>query len=339
MSTSNRQWILNRRPVGDIRDGDLLLTVGPVPNASTGEVVIRTEWLSLDPTNRVWMSDMDQYMEPVALGKPMRGFVVGKVVDSRAADMPVGSYVMGVGTWSDFSCASPAMLTPVPTIPGISAKDIFGQFWLVGPTAYFGLHDIGAPKAGETLVVSGAAGAVGSIAVQLGKAWGCKVVGIAGGREKCQYLTDDLGADAAIDYRNQDVATELKRLCPEGIDIYFDNVGGSTLNKVMGQMNVFGRVIQCGMIAQYNDESGGAAPSNYPRILMKRLKVQGFICTDFLNRYPEATGVLAKLRLEGRLKWRYHEIDGLEEADRAVRLLFSGQNSGKLMIQVAAETA
>lgn len=335
MSAPNREWILNRRPVGDIRDGDLVLTDGPIPQPKRGEVVISTEWLSLDPTNRVWMSDMDQYMEPVALGQPMRGFIVGKVVNSAADHVPVGSYMMGVGTWSDYSCASTAMLAPVPDIPGIPAKDIFGQFWLVGPTAYFGLHDIGAPKAGETLVVSGAAGAVGSIAVQLGKAWGCNVIGIAGGAEKCRYITAELGADAAIDYHNEDVGTSLQRLCPEGIDIYFDNVGGPTLNTVMGQMNVFGRIVQCGMIASYNDEGAGSAPANYPRILMKRLKVQGFICTDFMNRYPEAIGALAALRLEGRLKWRYHEIDGLEEADRAVRLLFSGKNTGKLMIKVA----
>ena len=227
------------------------------------------------------------------------------------------------------------MVSPVPEIPGLSRKDVFGQFYLVGPTAYFGLVEIGQPKIGETLVVSGAAGAVGSLAGQLGKALGCVTVGIAGGEEKCASLTRDFGYDHAIDYKNENVEQRLRETCPKGIDIYFDNVGGATLNTVLAQMNLFGRVIQCGMISVYDTEAANAAPSNYPLILMQRLKVQGFIAFDFAARYPEAYRALAKLRREGKLNWRYHDIAGLENADKAMRMLFKGQNTGKLLVKVA----
>lgn len=333
---SNRQWILARRPVGDIQDGDLIFREDPVPKARKGEVVVKTEWLSLDPTNRLWMSDAVQYMPPVALGAPMRGIIVGKVVDSGSDAFEVGNYAMGIGSWSDYSVSPAAMLSPVPEVKGISRKDVFGQLGLVGPTAYFGMLDIGAPKIGETLVVSGAAGAVGCIAVQLGKAWGCKVVGIAGGEEKCGWVKKDLGADAVIDYKQEkNLDGRLKTICPEGIDIYFDNVGGETLNTVMAQMNLFGRIIQCGMISSYNNEGGYDVPTNYPLILMHRLRVQGFIVTDYAARFPEAFRALAKLHLEGRMKWRQHEVEGLQQADKAVRLLYTGGNTGKLMVKVA----
>lgn len=331
----NRQWILMRRPVGDIQDGDLVLREDPVPQARRGEVVLRTEWLSLDPTNRLWMSDAAQYMPPVALGAPMRGIVVGKVVDSGSDAFEVGSYAMGIGSWSDYAVSPAAMLSPVPAIQGIPRKDVFGQFTVVAPTAYFGLVDIGAPKIGETLVVSGAAGAVGCIAVQLGKALGCKVVGIAGGKDKCEWVQHELGADGVIDYKQESVPERLKALLPQGVDIYFDNVGGETLNTALAQMNLFGRIIQCGMISSYNNQGGYDVPQNYPLILMNRLRVQGFIVTDYAARFPEAIRALTTLRLEGRLKWRQHEIEGLEQADKAVRLLYTGGNTGKLMIKVS----
>ncbi len=335
MANENRQWILARRPVGDIRDGDLVLKTSAIPKPKKGEIVVRNEWLSLDPTNRLWMSEMDQYMPPVPLNDPMRGFIVGKVVASGSDAYDVGASVMGIGSWSDYSCGPAANYSPAPDVPGIPRKHVFGQLGLVAPTAYFGLLDIGAPRIGETLVVSGAAGAVGSIAGQLGKAWGCKVVGIAGGKDKCDWLTKDLGFDHAIDYKKQDVDKRVRELCPEGVDIYFDNVGGDTLNAVMGQMNLYGRIIECGMIAVYNKEGRDAAPANYPRILMKRLKVQGFIVIDHAARFPEAIRALSVLHLQGRLKWRNQEIDGLEKADQAVRMLYTGQNTGKLMIKIA----
>ena len=191
MTNQNRQWILARRPVGEIKDGDLVFRNDPIPTPGRGEVVVKTEWLSLDPTNRLWMSDIPQYMPPVALGAPMRGIFCGTVVKSASDSIAEGAVVMGLGTWSDYAVTPAAMVSVVPEIPGIPRKDVFGQLFLVGPTAYFGLLDIGAPKIGETLVVSGAAGAVGSITGQLGRAWGCKTVGIAGGKDKCAALTRD----------------------------------------------------------------------------------------------------------------------------------------------------
>jgi NADPH-dependent curcumin reductase CurA len=335
MATENRQWILARRPAGEIKDGDLVFRTDPIPTPGRGEIVVKTEWLSLDPTNRIWMSDIPQYMPPVPLGAPMRGLICGTVVKSASDSVAEGTVVMGLGTWSDYARVPAAMVVPVPEIKGIPRKDVFGQLYLVGPTAYFGLTDIGAPKIGETLVVSGAAGAVGSIVGQLGKALGCKTVGIAGGKEKCAALTRDYGFDHAIDYKSENIKQRLREICPERVDIYFDNVGGETLNMVLAQMNLFGRIVQCGMISVYDSEGAGAAPSNYPLILMQRLKVQGFIVLDYAARYPEAFRALAKLRLEGKMNWHFHDIVGLENADNALRMLFKGQNTGKLIVKVA----
>jgi NADPH-dependent curcumin reductase CurA len=334
-SKMNRQWILNRRPEGEIKDDDLVLKESPIPKPGEGEVLVRTTFLSLDPTNRIWMSDMDQYMDPVRIGDPMRGVSSGEVVESRSAAFKPGDKVMTLGSWSDYYTAPAAALQLAPSISGLDFRDVFGIFYLVGPTAYFGLVDIGAPKIGETLVVSTAAGAVGSIVGQLGKALGCRVVGIAGGPKKCAWITGELGFDAAIDYKSQNVAEALRQLCPGGIDVYFDNVGGGILNDVMGQMNLFGRIIECGLISMYNATGTVHGPDNYARILMKRLKIQGFIVIDYLARYPEAFRALAALHAQGKLKWALHEVAGLENAAKAVKLLYDGGNTGKLLVKVS----
>jgi len=331
----NRQWILHRRPAGAIADGDLVLREAPIPRPGDAEVLMRTLYLSLDPTNRIWMSDREQYMEPVRLGNPMRGVALGAVVESRSAAFKAGDRVMTLGTWSDYSCASATTCLPVPQVPGLSAKDVFGIYFVVGPTAYFGLLDIGAPKKGETVVVSAAAGAVGSIAGQIARSLGCRVVGIAGGASKCRWLTEELGFDAAIDYKSDDVESALRAHCPMGIDVYFDNVGGEMLDTALGQMNRFGRIVQCGMISLYNVEGPWGGPRRYSNILMKRLKIQGFIVLDFLPRYAEAYAALTDLYTRGQLKWRFHEVERLEQADKAVRLLYDGGNTGKLLVKVA----
>ena len=334
MAIKNRQWILARRPVGEIRDGDLLLKTTSLPVVGPGELLVRTHYLSLDPTNRIWMSDIDQYMEPVMIDAPMRGIVSGEVVGSGVPTFKLGDTVMGLGSWSDY-CHGPAgNFSPMPVYPGLSPKDVFGQLCVVAPTAYFGLVDIGAPKVGETLVVSGAAGAVGSIVGQLGKALGCRVVGIAGGSEKCRWIVDELGFDIALDYKAGGLEAALRQACPQGVDIYFDNVGGETLNTVMGLTNLNGRIIECGLISTYNADCKVAGPSNYARIVMKRLKVQGFIVLDHAARYPEAYRAIAQLHAQGRMKWRCHELAGLDSAAEAVRLLYRGQNNGKLLIKV-----
>jgi len=336
MSVSvNRQWILNRRPVGEIADGDLVLRTSAPPVPGDGEVLVRTTYLSLDPTNRTWMSDVDQYMEPVRIGDPMRSIAMGVVAESRSGRFKSGDVVMTLGSWSDYFTAPAAALTPPPRTPGVDVQAVFGIFYLIGPTAYFGLMEVGAPKIGETLVVSAAAGAVGSLVGQIGKAIGCRVVGIAGSREKCDWLIEDLGFDAALDYKSEAVGPALRRLCPAGIDVYFDNVGGEILDAAMGQMNLNGRIVECGLIAHYNDTAPAPGPGNYPRILMKRLRVQGFIITDFMARLPEAFRALTTLHAAGRLKWRLHEVQGLENAVDAVKLLYSGGNRGKLLVKVS----
>ena len=331
----NRQWILAKRPQGDIADGDLVFQSNAIPTAATEEIVVKTAYLSLDPTNRIWMSDMDGYMPPVDLNAPMRGLVAGIVTESKSKAFKKGDMVMGIGTWSDYCVAPASSFIAIPSISGISPRDIFAIYYLVGPTAYFGLVDVTTPKIGETLVVSTAAGAVGSLVGQIGKALGCRVVGIAGGKDKCDWITNELGFDAAIDYKSQDVASELRRHCPNGIDIYYENVGGKILDAVLPQMNLFGRISVCGLISSYNATEPQPGPYNYHVILMQRLKVQGFIILDYFHRYPEAFRALTELRLSGKLKWRLQEVNGLEEAEKTVRLLYAGGNTGKLLIKIS----
>ena len=330
----NRQWILMRRPVGEIREGDLVLRTDPIPVPAAGEVVVRNEWLSLDPANRVYMSDVKQYMPPVALGDPMRGFICGTVVASGAPAFAVGAVVMGLGTWSEYSCVPAEYLMPVPEVQGLTRKDVFGQGYIVAPTALLGLRHIGAPRPGETMLVSAAAGAVGSLAGQIGKAWGCKVIGLAGDDEKRDWIVRDLGFDQALDYRGADFAQRLRAACPDGIDIFYDNVAGNVLDVVLGQMNLRGRVVQCGLISSYNDDLHGQSFRNYGCIVTQRLKVEGFIVIDWFDEYPAMFREVAELHRSGRLNWRYHDVDGLEHAVDAVKLLFQGRNRGKMIVRV-----
>jgi len=333
---TNRQWILAHHPERDIVGSELVLKTGAVPKPAPGEVVVRVEYLSLDPTNRIWMNGRQGYMPPVALGEPMRGFVVGQVTETANPAFAVGDWAMGIGTWGDYCRIVADHLLPVPKVPGVPRKDVFGMLYVVAPTAYFGLTDIGQPKIGETMVVSAAAGAVGSITGQLGKAWGCKVIGIAGGADKCRWITEDLGFDAAIDYKaEKNLDARLAELAPEGVDVFFDNVGGDILDTVMGRMNLYGRIIQCGLVAIYNADKPVPGPFNYPAILLNRLRVQGFIVLDSYHRYAEAYRALGKLYREGRIKWRFHDVDGLENAFDAVTLLYSGGNHGKMIVKVA----
>jgi NADPH-dependent curcumin reductase CurA len=265
----------------------------------------------------------------------MRGFVVGKVVETTVEQFAVGSYVMGIGSWSDYSCAPAAQFFPMFDVPGASPKDILGYYYHIAPTAYFGLLDIGQPKIGETLVVSTAAGAVGSIASQLGKIWGCRVIGIAGGKRKCDWLTGELGLDGAIDYKSENLEQRLRELCPNGVDIFFDNVGGSQLNTVLGQMNLHGRMVLCGGISAYNKDGRDETPGNYVRLIVQRIRAEGFVVLDYLARYPEALRAIAILHAAGRLKWRYHDVERLEDADVACMELYKGLNYGKVMVKVA----
>lgn len=334
MSDMNRVWRLRKRPVGDLTDDVLSLENEPIPQPGDGEFLFRLNYLSLDPTNRIWMSDMDQYMPPVDIDAPMRGVVCGTVVKSNVADVKEGDIVSGLGVWADYQIGAPGMVNPMGDTGPVPVADAFGTFAVVGPTAYFGLLDLGQPQAGETVVVSAAAGAVGSIVGQIAKIKGCRAVGLAGSDEKCRWITDELGFDAAINYKTEDVAAALKTTCPDGIDVYFDNVGGDILDACLKQMNLGGRIPTCGLISQYNATGEVPGPVNYPMVLMQRLTIRGFIVLDFADRYPEAIGALSGWMAEGKLKVRQDIVDGLENALETLKKLYTGANTGKLMIRV-----
>ncbi len=333
----NHTWRLMKRPVGDIAHGDLVYAAESVPELADNDVLVRTIYLSLDPTNRIWMSDQEQYMEPVALGAIMRGGYVGEVVQSRNPRFSVGDRVGGLGGWATFQHSNGTGLMPFPKMPGVSLANAFGTFFLVGPTAYFGLIDICDPKPGETVVVSAAAGAVGSIVGQIAKSKGAYVVGIAGGAAKCKMVVEDFGFDACIDYKNEDVGARLGVLCPKGIDCNFENVGGEIMESVMARMNNFGRMALCGMISQYNATANTPGPRAWPLILMHRIKVQGFIVTDYLPRYPECMQALAGLMMARKLNTKQDIRTGLENAVTALKDLYSGGNTGKLLLEVSPE--
>jgi NADPH-dependent curcumin reductase len=334
MAVENRVWRLRKRPVGEIADDDLTFEVEPVPEPGDGELLVKLDYLSPDPTNRVWMSDVVQYMPPVALDDPMRGAICGTVVTSKHPDFAPGDIVSGLGAWADYQVCIPGQVNAMGPIDRAALADAFGLFAVVGPTAYFGLVDHADPQPGETLVVSAAAGAVGSVVGQIGKIKGCRVVGLAGTDDKCRWIRDDLGFDVAINYRTQDVPAALRAACPDGIDIYFDNVGGPILEACLDQMNLFGRIPMCGQISTYNHIEDAAGPGNYDMILMQRLRVHGFIVLDHMDRYPEAIGALMGWMAEGRLQFRVEVHDGLEHAVTLVRKLYTGDHQGKLLVRV-----
>jgi len=334
MSEENRVWRLRKRPVGQIADDVLSFEKEPIPEPGEGECLVRLNYLSLDPTNRIWMSDMDQYMPPVALDDPMRGVICGTVVKSNTDAFQAGDVVSGLGQWADYQIGSPATLNAMGSTGPLPVMDAFGMFAVVGPTAYFGLLDVGKAKEGETVVVSGGAGAVGSVVGQIAKIKGCRVTGTAGSDEKCAWIKDELGFDEAINYKTADLPAALKAACPDGIDVYFDNVGGAMLDACLKQMNLHGRVVACGLISQYNATEPVPGPYNYPMIVMQRLRVEGFVVLDYASRYPEAIGALAGWMAEGKIRYRTDVVDGLENALAAVRTLTTGENTGKLMVRV-----
>ncbi|MBA4011310.1 MAG: NADP-dependent oxidoreductase [Phenylobacterium sp.] len=334
----NRQWILRRRPAGEIVPEDLELVETETPELHDGEVLVRNIYLSLDPTHRIWMSDQDQYLPPVQIGEVMRGGAIGVVEQSRNAALPEGAIVnAGLGGWQDYAVVHEGMARRVPHLTDVPLTAHMSVLGATGLTAYFGLNDIGKPQPGETVVVSAAAGAVGSIVGQLAKLQGCRVIGIAGGAEKCRWLTQDLGFDAAIDYKSEDVAEALSRLAPNGVDINFENVGGKVMDAVIGHMNNFSRMPLCGMISTYNREGAIAGPTDFGRVLMHRILIKGFIVIDYLPRAAEAMAELEPLVAGGQLKWKVHVVDGLENAVTALGRLFTGDHDGKLLIQVSPE--
>ena len=331
----NRQWLLARRPHGLVQAEDFRWAEGPAPEPAEGEILVRNLYLSCDPTQRGWMSS-DTYLPRVKIGEVMRSFAAGQVVKSRNPAFPVGQVVQGLLGWQDYAVTgSGAPASPVPIPPDVPIETGMSVLGLTGITAYFGLLEIGRLQAGETVVVSGAAGATGSAVGQIAKIKGCRVVGIAGGAEKCRYLTDELGFDAGIDYKSEDVAARLRRTCPQGIDVFFDNVGGEILDAALSRLAFHGRVVLCGAISRYNDTDQTPGPKNYLSLLIQRGRMEGFIILDFMSRAGEAVAALAGWLREGRLKDRVDVQHGLENAPSALARLFRGENRGKQLVKIA----
>lgn len=332
----NRRWHLAARPAGLLRESDFEWRQSPVPTPNEGEILVHNIYLSLDPAIRAWTS-RDAYIPAVAIGEVMRGFTIGVVEQSRNARFEDGTPVQGLLGWQDYTLSDGTGVTTLPKDPAVPLTAYFGLFGHIGLTAYFGLLDIGKPRPGETLVVSAAAGAVGSLVGQIGKIKGCRVVGIAGSEEKCRWLTKELGFDAAINYKTEDVLESLKKYCPNGIDVYFENVGGEILDAVLSLVNIKARIVVCGLIAQYNASEPLPGSSNFINVLDKRVRVEGFILLDYMGRAQAVKKAMADLRrwhAQNKLKYRVEVIDGLENAPRAVNRIFEGSHKGKLIVKI-----
>ena len=336
---TTRSWRLRRRPDGIINENDLELVTEEIPEILEGQILAKTIYFSLDPTNRIWMSDIDQYMEPVEIGDIMRaGGSLAVVEESKAPHIKAGDIVQGGmhGGWQEYFIIPGEEAVAIPMEESIPLTALISVLGFTGPTAYFGFLDIGKPKEDETVVVSAAAGAVGSIVCQLAKIKGCRVVAIAGNDDKCAWLKNDLKVDEVINYKKEPILESLKEKCPEGIDIYFENVGGETLDAALTLMNNYGRIPVCGLISMYNDwDTPG--PKMFRNILMKRLTVKGFLVSDYLDRYSESLEALSKWMAEGKIQYRVDIVEGIENAPSAVNKLFTGENTGKLVIKVSDE--
>jgi NADPH-dependent curcumin reductase len=329
----NRQWLLARRPDGAIQHSDFDFVETDVPTPSEGQVVVRNLMLSCDPTQRGWIG-RDTYLPAVKIGEVVRSLGAGRIVASNTPDFAVGDIVSGLVGWQDYVAMHPkGQLNKLP--PGAPLEMAMSVLGLTGLTAYFGLLDVGRPVAGETVVVSGAAGATGSVVGQIAKIKGCRAIGIAGGAEKCRWLTDEAGFDAAIDYKSEDVAARLKALCPKGIDIFFDNVGGDVLDAALARLALRARVVLCGGIAQYNATEPAPGPKNYLNLVVQRGRMEGFIILDYLPRAGEAVGALAGWVQSGKLRYKVDVQHGLENAPATLRRLFDGRNDGKQLLRVA----
>lgn len=331
---TNRQFLLAKRPVGAATRDTFTYQEVPVGTPQDGQVLVHNEYLSLDPAMRGWMNEGKSYIAPVGIGEVMRALGVGKVIASNNPKFAVGDYVNGALGVQDYFLGEPRgfykvdpKLAPLPRY--------LSALGMTGMTAYFALLDTGAPKAGETVVISGAAGAVGSIAGQIAKLKGCRVVGIAGGADKCKFLVDELGFDAAIDYKSEDVPAALKRECPKGVDVYFDNVGGDILDAVLSRLALKARVVICGAISQYNNKEAVKGPANYLSLLVNRARMEGFVVMDHAAGFAAAGQEMAGWMAQGKLKSKEDIVEGLETFPETLMKLFNGENFGKLVLKVS----
>ncbi|MBX3707831.1 MAG: NADP-dependent oxidoreductase [Pseudomonadales bacterium] len=333
MTEKNRQFLLAARPVGMVKETDFEYREVPVPEPAEGEVLIRTTYLSLDPSMRGQMENRADYVAPLQIGDVMRAGGVGRIVRSRNPAFPEDAQVSGTFGMQDY-VVSDGRNVPFRVVDGaLDPTLVLGVLGGTGMTAFFGLLDLGRPQPGETVVVSGAAGATGSVAGQIAKLKGCRVIGIAGSDAKCRWLTGELGFDAAINYRTEDVGAALDRHCPRGIDIYFDNVGGEILDLCLARIANNARVVLCGGISRYNATGPIPGPKNYFNLVFRRARMEGFIVLDYAARFPEAIAEMRRWIDAGQLKQQVTVIEGFRELPRALIRLFEGYNTGKLMVQ------
>jgi NADPH-dependent curcumin reductase CurA len=334
MSKLNHKFELAARPVGMPKRTDWTYKEEPVHEPAAGELLVKILYISLDPAMRGWMNEGKSYIAPVEIGAVMRAGGLGRVTASKNPKFAVGDYVYGAFGVQEFAISNGNGVTKI-NAGGVALPVFLGTLGMPGMTAYFGLLDIGQPRPGETVVVSGAAGAVGMVVGQIAKIKGCKVVGIAGGAEKCNYIVKELGFDAAIDYKSEDVRKSLHQHCPDGINIYFDNVGGDILDAALAQLARGARVVICGAISQYCNTTPIKGPSNYLSLLVNRASMKGMVVFDYADRYAQAGQEMAAWMAAGKLKSREHIVDGLESFPETLLKLFKGENTGKLILKIA----
>ena len=331
--TVNRQWRLARRPEGQISDEHFALIKQAAPEPGDGEALIRVRYLSMDPTIRGWM-ERDTYLPRIREGEIIRGLGLGEVVTSRSGLYPQGALVSGLTGWQEWAVADEGRHRMQVLPDGTDPVDAVGLFGPTGLAAYFGLLEVGRPSAGETVLVSGAAGATGSVVGQIAKIQGCRVVGTAGSDEKCAIVVDEYGFDACINYRTEDLWPRIRQTCPDGVDVFFDNVGGDVLEVALNNLALRARVVICGAISQY-DATGPRGPRNYMQLVVRRARMEGFLVFDYTSRYPEAIAELGRWAAEGRIRQRIDIVDGFEHVPVAFMRLFTGDNIGKNAVRLS----
>ena len=331
MTQTNRQWLLARRPQGMVSIDDFELVEQPLEPLAEGDARARMHYLTFEPAMRGWMDDMESYMPPVPLGEPMRAPGLAVIEESNHPDYAEGDAVFGMMSWSEYVHHHDGW-SKVPE--GVDYELILGPCGGTGITAYFGLLDVGQPKEGETVVVSGAAGATGSVAAQIARIKGCRVIGIAGGEDKCRWLTEEARLDEAIDYKSEKISARLAELCPDGVDVFFDNVGGSTLEAVLNNMAMDARIVVCGMISGYNDAEPQPGPRNLFQVIVKRATIRGFLVFDYMDRRDEALADLFSWVASGEIASRSDVQEGFENIPATFLRLFTGANQGKQLLRL-----
>ncbi|TMG81952.1 MAG: NADP-dependent oxidoreductase [Betaproteobacteria bacterium] len=332
MTEINKQVLLASRPQGRVTEDNFRIVEAPVVRPGAGEVLVRNEWLSLDPYMRGRMNDVKSYVPPAQLGEVMVGQTVGEVIESQDPRFEPGAKVLTQLGWQLYGVAKPNELTPID-VRRAPASYYLGVLGMPGMTAWFGLSEIGQPKPGETVVVSAASGAVGSVVGQLARILGCRAVGIAGGQAKCDYVVHELGFDACVDYKAGNLLQDLRQACPKGVDVDFENVGGEILDTLLRVMNRYSRIVLCGLIADYN----ASEPYGYKMlrsVLVNRIRMQGMIVFDWKDRYGEALGTLARYLEQGKLKYRESVVHGIDNAPGGFIALLKGENFGKQLVKL-----